>query len=395
MKPNDTFYYLKHNKIAFNANSLIKVYQPIIGNDALALYNYLIQFSDEGRREHKFTEILNHLQFGMNRFEEALALLTAMDLLVFYQKVDHYLLKLNAALEVDEFISNPILRRLLEQKIGELAVSEMDIKIPNDAQDISKKFSDLFGKLQSQTPKTVKTTKSKVSFDLDSFKQLMTRDGLQFANEQEDVVRLFSISEEYKMTWFDTYQLAKATAINYKISPTRIVTQKKQELAAPQATSDFSQAELAVIREAKADNAQLFLEKIKKVRRATVTKDERNLLVTLAEMGFLDEVINIMVLYTFNKTKSANLQKNYVMKMANDFSYQGVANAEEATMKMRSFEERKAQATSSKAKPTKTNVPEWSNPDYQESTSPEEQVELDRFKEQALKRLENLRKGGD
>ncbi|EMG26585.1 Helicase loader [Streptococcus parauberis KRS-02083] len=114
----------------------------------------------------------------------------------------------------------------------------------------------------------------------------------------------------------------------------------------------------------------------------------------LAEMNFLDEVINVMVLYTFNKTNSANLQKNYLLKIANDFSYQNIASANQAVLKMRSFEERKQQATS-KAKPKKSNVPEWSNPDYQESTSQAEQEELNHFKEEALERLKNLRKGGD
>lgn len=112
-------------------------------------------------------------------------------------------------------------------------------------------------------------------------------------------------------------------------------------------------------------------------------------------MDFLDEVINIMVLYTFNKTNSANLQKNYLLKIANDFSYQGVGNAEEAILKMRSFEDRKGKPTSTKVKASKTNVPQWSNPDYQEKTSAEEQEKLDKFKAEALKRLEKLKKGGD
>ncbi|ERL16908.1 replication initiation and membrane attachment protein, DnaB/DnaD family [Streptococcus pyogenes GA41046] len=157
---------------------------------------------------------------------------------------------------------------------------------------------------------------------------------------------------------------------------------------------NFSQAEQIILREAKQDSALVFLEKIKKARRATITKDERILLQTLAKMNFLDDVINVMVLYTFNKTKSANLQKSYVLKMANDFAYQKVSTAEEAIVVLRAFTDRQSRRQS-KVKTNQSNVPKWSNPDYQETTSQEEQAKLDQFKQTALKRLENLGKGGD
>ena len=47
MKPIDEFYYVKNNKILYNSNSLIQVYAPIIGNDAVLLYQYFIEFFDD------------------------------------------------------------------------------------------------------------------------------------------------------------------------------------------------------------------------------------------------------------------------------------------------------------------------------------------------------------
>ncbi|MDT2749544.1 DnaD domain protein [Streptococcus parauberis] len=393
MKPIDEFYYVKNNKILYNSNSLIQVYAPIIGNDAVLLYQYFIEFFDDARRSHKFSEILNQLQFGMSRFEDAMVLLTAMNLVTFYQLPDGYAVKLQTALDVEEFLSSPVYKRLLEQKIGDLAVSEMQPSVPKYAQDISKKFSDVFSTDVKGQVAAPSTKKRQVQFDLESFKRLMTRDGLQFKNENEAVVGLYSFSEQYGLTWFDTYQVAKATAINGKISPSRMHLKQSQSAVAD-TDATFSEPEKVIITAAKNDTALQFLEKIKKARRATVTQGERDLLLQLAEMNFLDEVINVMVLYTFNKTNSANLQKNYLLKIANDFSYQNIASANQAVLKMRSFEERKQQATS-KAKPKKSNVPEWSNPDYQESTSQAEQEELNHFKEEALFRLKNLRKGGD
>lgn len=76
------------------------------------------------------------------------------------------------------------------------------------------------------------------------------------------------------MNWFDTYQLAKATAVNGKIQPKRLLV-KKQQAAKEPSNDTFSQAEQVILREAKQDSSLIFLEKIKKARRATVTKDEK------------------------------------------------------------------------------------------------------------------------
>ncbi|HFG0205867.1 TPA: helicase loader [Streptococcus pyogenes] len=390
MKPIDTFTYLKRNKVTLDSVTLIQLYFPIIGSDAVSIYQYFIHFFDDGLQRHKFSDILNHLQFGMKRFEDALAILTAMELVSVYQLSDTYLITLHQPLSRDLFFQHPAYSRLLEQKIGEVAVSELQVTVPSQARNISKRFSDIFG---VQGDLTNVPQKPQKNFDLSSFQQLMVRDGLQFEDNQKDIISLYSIAEQYDMTWFDTYQIAKATAVNGKIQPERLLAKKNQSMTKP-SKENFSQAEQIILREAKQDSALVFLEKIKKARRATITKDERILLQTLAKMNFLDDVINVMVLYTFNKTKSANLQKSYVLKMANDFAYQKVSTAEEAIVVLRAFTDRQSRRQS-KVKTSQSNVPKWSNPDYQETTSQEEQAKLDQFKQAALKRLENLGKGGD
>ncbi|HFH9572275.1 TPA: DnaD domain protein [Streptococcus pyogenes] len=390
MKPIDTFTYLKRNKVTLDSVTLIQLYFPIIGSDAVSIYQYFIHFFDDGLQRHKFSDILNHLQFGMKRFEDALAILTAMELVSVYQLSDTYLITLHQPLSRDLFFQHPAYSRLLEQKIGEVAVSELQVSVPSQARNISKRFSDIFGVQGNLTNVPQKPQKN---FDLSSFQQLMVRDGLQFEDNQKDIISLYSIAEQYDMTWFDTYQIAKATAVNGKIRPERLLAKKNQSMTKP-SKENFSQAEQIILREAKQDSALVFLEKIKKARRATITKDERILLQTLAKMNFLDDVINVMVLYTFNKTKSANLQKSYVLKMANDFAYQKVSTAEEAIVVLRAFTDRQSRRQS-KVKTSQSNVPKWSNPDYQETTSQEEQAKLDQFKQAALKRLENLGKGGD
>ena len=383
MRPIDEFSYIKNNKVLLDSDSLSQLYHPVIGNHAVLLYDYLLAFFDNGVKRHKFSEILNHLQLSMHQAEEAFAILTAVDLLVLYQTRDAYVLKLQPALNRETFLSNPIYRRLLEQEIGDVAVAELDIKIPQEARDISKKFSDIFS--AEGTPKP-KANVSKNHFDLDSFERLMLRDGLQFKDEKADVVSIYSLADQYTMNWFDTYHLAKSTAINGKISPQRMTVQLEQQkntTSQDQSKEQFDAKEQVIIREAKQANAREFLEKIKAPRRAVVTESERKLLEELANMSFLDEVINVMVLYTLSKTQSANLNKPYIMKVANDFAYQNITTAEAAVLKMRSFTQRNKDSKT-QAKVAKSNVPEWTAKEYKHVATAEEKAKLEELKRSML-----------
>jgi replication initiation and membrane attachment protein len=383
MRPIDEFSYIKNNKVLLDSDSLSQLYHPVIGNHAVLLYDYLLAFFDNGVKRHKFSEILNHLQLSMHQAEEAFAILTAVDLLVLYQTRDAYVLKLQPALNRETFLSNPIYRRLLEQEIGDVAVAELDIKIPQEARDISKKFSDIFS--AEGTPKP-KANVSKNHFDLDSFERLMLCDGLQFKDEKADVVSIYSLADQYTMNWFDTYHLAKSTAINGKISPQRMTVQLEQQkntTSQGQSKEQFDAKEQVIIREAKQANAREFLEKIKAPRRAVVTESERKLLEELANMSFLDEVINVMVLYTLSKTQSANLNKPYIMKVANDFAYQNITTAEAAVLKMRSFTQRNKDRKT-QAKVAKSNVPEWTAKEYKHVATAEEKAKLEELKRSML-----------
>lgn len=390
MSPIDEFTYIKQNKIVYDSNSLIQLYFPIMGSDAMALYDYFVHFFDDGIRRHKFSEVLNHLQYGMPRFQDALVMLTALDLLTVYQATGTYLVKLNQAMSNELFLSNPIYRHLLEKRIGEVAVAELDMKIPKNARDISKKFTDVFSDLGQ--PKQ-EVNRSKNVFDLESFKRLMMRDGLRFNNEKDDVLGIYSVSELYHLNWYDTYQLAKQTAINGMIAPQRMKVQQNEGQHIKDNQS-FTNNEKVILRESKNDSALVFLEKIKRSRKAVTTSGEKTLLEDLAKMNFLDEVINVMVLYTLNKTKSANLNKAYIMKVANDFAFQNVMTAEDAVLKIRDFSDQKVR-TKTETKKKQSNVPEWSNPDYKDEVSPEKEIELEQFKTDALKRLERLGKDGE
>ena len=387
MKPNDRFSFLKNNRVSQDTSSLVQCYLPIIGQEALSLYLYTITFWDGGQKEHLFSHILNHLNFGMPTLLQSFKVLSALDLLTLYQKGDTYELQLHSPLSSQEFLSHSVYSRLLEKKIGDTAVSAMK-QAPSEGEALSVSLSQVFPTLIEEVTPSESKSKLKNDFDLDHFQQLMARDGLRFENEQADVLELFAIADEKKWTWFETYQIAKATAVAQVISVKRM----REKIAQKPATSDFSPKEMTIIREAKNKTPLEFLAEIKQTRKGNITQSERELLHQMASLGLLDEVINIVLLLTFNKVDSANVNEKYAMKVANDYAYQKIRTAEEAVLRIRERQQKGQEDQKSKTSSTKTNVPKWSNPEYKNQTSEETRLELERKKQEMLARLEE---GGD
>lgn len=387
MKPNDRFSFLKNNRVSQDTSSLVQCYLPIIGQEALSLYLYAITFWDGGQKEHLFSHILNHLNFGMPTLLQSFKILSALDLLTLYQKGETYELQLHPPLSSQEFLSHSVYSRLLEKKIGDTAVSAMK-QAPSEGEALSVSLSQVFPTLTEEVTPSESKSKLKNDFDLEHFQQLMARDGLRFEDEQADVLELFAIADEKKWTWFETYQLAKATAVAQVISVKRM----REKIAQKPATSDFSPKEMTIIREAKDKTPLHFLAEIKQTRKGNITQSERELLHQMASLGLLDEVINIVLLLTFNKVDSANVNEKYAMKVANDYAYQKIRTAEEAVLRIRERQQKGQEDQKSKTNSTKTNVPKWSNPEYKNQTSEETRLELERKKQEMLARLEE---GGD
>ena len=389
MKPNDRFSFLKNNRVSQDPTTLVQCYLPIIGQDALSLYLYTLAFWDDGQKEHLFAAILNHLNFGMDRLLKAFKILTAFNLVTLYQKGDGYELAIHPTLSQSDFLHHTVYRTLLEKRIGDTAVSDLRQEAA-DGEALTVHLSQAFPEIEELASHDETPVKAdfKNDFDLEHFRQLMARDNLRFQDEQSDVLELFKIADEKKWTWFETYQLAKGTAVSQVISIKRM----REKLAQESVSSDFSPKEATIIREAKSKTALEFLAGIKQTRNAGIIQAERDLLKQMADLGLLDEVINVVILLTFNKVDSANLNEKYAMKVANDYSYNKIRSAEEAVLRIREKNQKGQEQKSAKPSQTKSNVPKWSNPEYKNETSEETRLELERKKKEMLDRLG---KGGD
>ena len=389
MKPNDRFSFLKNNRVSQDPTFLVQCYLPIIGQDALSLYLYTLAFWDDGQKEHLFASVLNHLNFGMDRLLKAFKILAAFNLVTLYQNGDSYKLAIHPTLSQSDFLRHTVYRTLLEKRIGDTAVSDLRQESAG-GEALTVSLSQVFPEIEDMTSHDEIPVRAKFTndFDLDHFRQLMARDGLRFQDEQSDVLELFKIADEKKWTWFETYQLAKGTAVSQVISVKRM----REKLAQQPVASDFSPKEATIIREAKSKTALQFLAEIKQTRNAGIIQAERDLLKQMADLGLLDEVINVVILLTFNKVDSANLNEKYAMKVANDYSYNKIRSAEEAVLRIREKNQKGQEQKSAKPSQTKSNVPKWSNPEYKNTSSAEELEEMER---QTLELLAKLDNGGE
>ena len=90
--------------------SLVLFYGPLIGNDALALYEYLvIQGSTAGFG--KLNDLLNSINIPIDAYEKQCGKLNEYRLLRTLNKDDHYVFILNAPKTMKEFINDDILVR--------------------------------------------------------------------------------------------------------------------------------------------------------------------------------------------------------------------------------------------------------------------------------------------
>ena len=149
----------------------------------------------------------------------------------------------------------------------------------------------------------------------------------------------------------------------------------------------LTEKEAAVVAEAKSKQSIVFLQGLKNAMNSgSVTSFERRILEELTAMRLPDEVVNIIVLYTFNRNQKANLVRNYVLMIANDFSYKQITTAEAAVLLLRPKQQQVEKQS------YKSNVPSWSNPNYTNKTSPEERAELEKEKQRLLQKLKDSKK---
>ncbi|QTJ37979.1 hypothetical protein FE324_03980 [Dolosigranulum pigrum] len=429
------------------------LYKPLMSGQAVSLYLSLksvLYYSPKASSEILLSRLLSENNIGIEAFFNARSQLEALGLLDLYQhkhQQHQYIYQVHPPLSASEFFSDPILRTLLYQQIGE---SHYDMlkstllqghEIPDQFRNITKSFLDVYhynGQVVSQEPihspkqSTVKEqVETESDFDWQFFKQGLSQHFVKVQSITSEIRQLIAIYhvtygiDEQQMQQIiletadvETGNVDAATLernLNRKIQQlnrSNQLTQKSQ--AVTQATESdgptdealakqgFSPETIESIQVAYAYSPLDYLESIKQQRHGFVTSSEKWTIKELVSQSRLTApVINILLSYILIIKDNPTLEKNYALKIANDWAQKGIRTPEEA-MKL-IYDLYRQQNSSNKPRTNKSrssyketsskreSLPDWvSNPIAEEERlSPEKEAKM----RQKLQQISHLTRG--
>ncbi len=428
------------------------LYKPLMSGQAVSLYLSLksvLYYSPKASSEILLSRLLSENNMGIEAFFNARSQLEALGLLSLYQhkqQQHEYIYQVHPPLSASEFFSDPILRTLLFQQIGE---SHYDMlkhtllqghEISDQFRNITKSFLDVYhynGQVVSQEPiystkqSTVKEqVEAESDFDWQFFKQGLSQHFVKVQSITSEIRQLIAIYhvtygiDEQQMQQIiletadvETGNVEAATLernLNRKIQQlnrSNQLTQKSQ--AVTQATESdgptdealakqgFSPETIESIQVAYAYSPLDYLQSIKQQRHGFVTSTEKWTIKELVSQSHLPApVINILLSYILIIKDNPTLEKNYALKIANDWAQKGIQTPEEALKLIYDLYRQQNQSNKSRtpksrsykgSSPKRESLPDWvSNPIAEEERlSPEKEAEM----RQKLQQISHLTRG--
>lgn len=398
----------------YDRRVLMDLYQPLVGSDAISLYQLLWnqrQVLLSERKQH--AQLLNLLDIDTQHLYQARIKLEAVALLHTFSTKDtlgsYLIYQLHAPLSPQKFFSDNILKTFLYEKIGHYEFSRLQKKyqpqaLPQNQQltDITHSFLDVFHlssseilKMSEQSTSTVTTTAQPqyTSQQLASFDwQLLADYTASYHVSSEDIAQhqneLFNVHAFYGVTEIEMADLIANTlnVTNNKIDIQRLqnIAQKrfedrvnikahdeqnnqKTEIGPDDASllKNFTATERQLIKQANQLAPAEFLAVKKRQMNGFVGSSETGVLRRLQQRAVLPlPVINILIDYILDN--SATLTQSLVEKVANDWAQNDIKTAPEAIqrIKNRTHNRSKTNSTARKSpyknyQPHKEQVTDW------------------------------------
>ena len=375
---NNTFsekdFYCVYNDydISKRTKELNLLYLPLLGNDAISLYQFLgsKMLSDKNlSKNYLHYDILDNLALSNHKFMVSRKKLEAMGLIQsFYidnAGVGQFVYKIKEALDFTTFFNTPVLAQLLENTLGSSEYKEIvnyysfDKVSFRSFEEITAKFSDVFH-LENLNDFSFDYLSNKKSsgpnfdeyyFDFDKLNYYLANSYLTEVISNDDIKnKILGLAHIYKM---DPQDMAKAieksveisngaSEINIKILTNYIiqlnVNVRKQEVPTLErmvnknlsSTKDKHETEEDLfIKEVDNTNFITFLNKQKGIVVSNI--DAKNISDLQSKYNFPTGVLNILLEYSINQTgKNSIPHINYIDKIASSWSAQKLLGAKDA-----------------------------------------------------------------
>ncbi|AYW45127.1 DnaD domain protein [Tetragenococcus koreensis] len=433
-------------------NGLVYLYQPIIGQKALALYyGFLGDKEDQYENEFAHIDMLDALNIGLPDFLQARKQLEGMGLLSVFAKEDPefgemFLYRLEEPIHPEAFFRDETYSFLLLNTVGERKFRQMVRRFQpekpdlSDYQEITSNFREVYGALDERLFSRNAQNLEKVSneyqvasnnkmqlderqIDWDFLYELAQRKFIAKENFDETFKQQLTLYanlfgfDEMKLVELMTEAVSLADGMVNRKDLDKTIRQQQQAAAKkekPQAVYDdqsdeevrrfntlrqtgFSENDIQLIKIAQSTAPMDFLQAIKNEKHSYVADQETWLLKTLVERSPLpNSVINVLVHYILVIKKNSSLQANFVNQIATNWSELELNSPEQAIKHVRDLVKeaknkptKKSNSSSRKQQPIrKETLPDWVDKPTEEVEDPAVQEEINKKLQDYLKRKE-------
>ncbi|MDN5810241.1 MAG: DnaD domain protein [Tetragenococcus koreensis] len=433
-------------------NGLVYLYQPIIGQKALALYyGFLGDKEDQYENEFAHIDMLDALNIGLPDFLQARKQLEGMGLLSVFAKEDPefgemFLYRLEEPIHPEAFFRDETYSFLLLNTVGERKFRQMVRRFQpekpdlSDYQEITSNFREVYGALDERLFSRNAQNLEKVSneyqvasnnkmqlderqIDWDFLYELAQRKFIAKENFDETFKQQLTLYanlfgfDEMKLVELMTEAVSLADGMVNRKDLDKTIRQQQQAAAKkekPQAVYDdqsdeevrrfntlrqtgFSENDIQLIKIAQSTAPMDFLQAIKNEKHSYVADQETWLLKTLVERSPLpNSVINVLVHYILVIKKNSSLQANFVNQIATNWSELELNSPEQAIKHVRDLVKeaknkptKKSNSSSRKQQPIrKETLPYWVDKPTEEVEDPAVQEEINKKLQDYLKRKE-------
>lgn len=429
-------------------DSLLYLYQPIIGAQALALYFALLgDQADSTENEFAHIDILNALNIGLPDFLKARKQLEGMGLLTVFSKEDQefgqlFLYCLEEPLHAQAFLKDEIYSFLVWNVVGERKFNQLVNRFKprfvdtSSYQEITSSFSQVYGAINEesfvrkakkleqisvlyQEPDSLGLTLDDTQIDWDFLVDFAKRkyidstnftpefkkkllfyqnmygyDEVELVNLMAEVVSLIDGQVDSKK--LEQAIMRQAKVRTKKIQPSNLSNMEQERRFNTLRQTGFSENDIDLIQLSETTAPANFLQAIKQEKNSFVTDSETWLLKSLVERSPLtNSVINVLMHYVLVIQKNSSLQANFVNKIATDWSEMGIKSPEEAIRHVRQIVKEAKEAKTTKSKTAsyqktirKEKLPDWVNQTPEEIEDPEMQQKMQQRLAEYLKRKE-------
>lgn len=386
---------------------LIDLYQPIIGSDALSLYQLLWQHQVplvSQRKAH--SQLLNLLDLDIQHFYQARIKLEAVALLQTFQSKDSWgdylIYQLQLPLAGANFFQDSILTTYLQEKIGQPDFQQLfkkyhpQLRNLDQAKEITKSFLEVFHLSHKVVDAKVEASAQQstvnqpnyrptelATFDWDFLKTTVRAYHVAPQQIDQNQSELFNLHTFYGLS---EVELAQAIGQTLNVQTDQIdlrrlkaLIQKQYEqrvnlktAALPSAAqtppvTNLSANQRKLIKAAQNQAPAEFLANKKHQKNGFVGSSETNILRKLqARMVLPEEVVNILVNYVLDN--SPTLTQGFVEKIANDWVQHGIKTAPQAIKYLQAFPQKQTRKKRS-ATNKKESGTDWSKTPSQQVNS--------------------------